>query len=253
MRKVLIAVGVVALVAVALIGAGMWYVVKTSPPPGGPAVPPTVTGTVSRNAGASAPEAIAPPAAPTIEPEAASPAAGQLSPLVPDSQNWPVCSTRCGRERWLVKTLDDPARDQVDMTRIVDATVTQLASLNTATATLVNGSRRAPIETTVYRVNALLVGVLNESDHDYHLILADPNNQQATMIAEIPDPGCEAACASGFASRYARARQLVDQHFSSRTALVRVTGVGFIDFNHGQTGAAPNQVELHPVLTIEYP
>jgi hypothetical protein len=33
---------------------------------------------------------------------------------------------------------------------------------------------------------------------------------------------------------------------------VRVTGVGFFDFLHGQTGVAPNGIELHPVLKIEF-
>ena len=33
---------------------------------------------------------------------------------------------------------------------------------------------------------------------------------------------------------------------------VRVTGVGFFDFAHGQRGAAPNEIELHPVLEIEF-
>jgi hypothetical protein len=33
---------------------------------------------------------------------------------------------------------------------------------------------------------------------------------------------------------------------------VRVTGIGFFDFAHGQTGAAPNQIELHPVLDIRF-
>jgi hypothetical protein len=32
---------------------------------------------------------------------------------------------------------------------------------------------------------------------------------------------------------------------------VRVRGVGFYDFNHGQRGRAPNCIELHPVLSIE--
>jgi hypothetical protein len=31
---------------------------------------------------------------------------------------------------------------------------------------------------------------------------------------------------------------------------VHVTGIGFFDFIHGQTGVAPNGVELHPVLSI---
>jgi hypothetical protein len=28
----------------------------------------------------------------------------------------------------------------------------------------------------------------------------------------------------------------------------RVTGVAFFDYKHGQTGVAPNAIELHPVL-----
>jgi hypothetical protein len=31
-------------------------------------------------------------------------------------------------------------------------------------------------------------------------------------------------------------------------ARASVTGVAFFDFNHGQTGVAPNAIELHPVL-----
>ena len=32
----------------------------------------------------------------------------------------------------------------------------------------------------------------------------------------------------------------------------RITGVGFFDRSHGQTGAAPNVIELHTVLKIEW-
>ncbi len=31
-----------------------------------------------------------------------------------------------------------------------------------------------------------------------------------------------------------------------------VTGVGFFDFKHGQSGVAPNAIELHPILAIRY-
>ena len=31
-------------------------------------------------------------------------------------------------------------------------------------------------------------------------------------------------------------------------ARARVTGVAFFDFPHGQTGVAPNAIELHPIL-----
>jgi len=33
---------------------------------------------------------------------------------------------------------------------------------------------------------------------------------------------------------------------------VRITGVGFFDRAHGATGAAPNVIELHPVLKVEW-
>jgi hypothetical protein len=33
---------------------------------------------------------------------------------------------------------------------------------------------------------------------------------------------------------------------------VQITGVGFFDFPHGQHGAAPNVIELHPVLDIVF-
>jgi hypothetical protein len=32
---------------------------------------------------------------------------------------------------------------------------------------------------------------------------------------------------------------------------VRVRGVGFYDFNHGQRGRSQNCVELHPIIGIE--
>jgi hypothetical protein len=28
----------------------------------------------------------------------------------------------------------------------------------------------------------------------------------------------------------------------------KVTGLAFFDFNHGQTGVAPNAIKLHPIL-----
>jgi hypothetical protein len=31
-----------------------------------------------------------------------------------------------------------------------------------------------------------------------------------------------------------------------------MTGVGFFDRIHGQTGVAPNGIELHPVLDIQF-
>src|SRR5262249_5665140 len=40
--------------------------------------------------------------------------------------------------------------------------------------------------------------------------------------------------------------------FQTANIPVQVTGVGMFDFLHGQTGVAPNGIELHPVLNIVF-
>lgn len=46
-----------------------------------------------------------------------------------------------------------------------------------------------------------------------------------------------------------RRKQMMDARNAVRLcSRARVVGVAFFDFNHGQTGVAPNAVELHPIL-----
>jgi len=35
-------------------------------------------------------------------------------------------------------------------------------------------------------------------------------------------------------------------------APVEITGIGFFDRPHGQTGRAPNNIEIHPILSIQF-
>jgi len=94
-----------------------------------------------------------------------------------------------------------------------------------------------------------------ESDVDYHIVVQDENGN--TMVTEIPCPCCVAAV-SPFASAIANARQQFDAHLTATTFFqsvsipVQITGVGFFDFIHGQTGVAPNGIELHPILDIRF-
>ncbi len=66
-------------------------------------------------------------------------------------------------------------------------------------------------------------------------------------------PRASAPLDASFATppRDSRAPQPLFQSAIEPTA-VRVTGVGFFDRSHGATGAAPNVIELHPVLKIEW-
>ncbi len=165
-----------------------------------------------------------------------------------------LAQTQCGVERWSVKTGTDPDASSVDVTTSVPTTVAALVALP-APDTLPNNQRIEPVETTVWVVDATLSGYKRESDSDYHLVLSDENGN--TMIVEIPSPGCVGVNSPFFdAIGSARASFDAELHATSsfRTANipVRVTGVGFFDFLHGQTGVAPNGIELHPVLDIVF-
>lgn len=73
----------------------------------------------------------------------------------------------------------------------------------------------------------------------------------------IPNPSC-VANASPFHDTIHDLRDCFEQHFNhvkskkNINARVHVTGVGFFDFIHGQTGVAPNGIELHPLLGITF-
>jgi len=181
------------------------------------------------------------------------PTASDTPRQVPRGES-PTCGGQCGVERWAVKTLSDPDRERVRL-QPVDATVEELVALQRPS--LLSAFARAdPVEVTVYRMQVRLLALLGEADGDYHLILASVRDPTITMIAEVPDPRCAGACASGHAETYARVRQkLMDRLNSPQSEvrpLIQVTGVGFFDFLHGQRGVAPNGIELHPVLDVEF-
>jgi hypothetical protein len=102
-------------------------------------------------------------------------------------------------------------------------------------------------------VDATLTLIKLESDQDYHLVIQDASGN--TMIAEIPAPTCvpsSSPMSAGVTSARAAADAMfnVTTSFQSVNVPVRITGVGMHDFPHGQTGAAPNQIELHSVIDI---
>jgi hypothetical protein len=99
-----------------------------------------------------------------------------------------ACGRHCGVERWSVKTLSDRDRGRVNF-RPRPTTVAALAALERPVF-LPEGGRAKPVERTTFVLRAYLAGWQPENDGDIHLILADPDQQTVTMIAEIPDPEC---------------------------------------------------------------
>ena len=160
----------------------------------------------------------------------------------------------CGVERWSVKTGTDADRSLINLQSTTSTTIAALTALS-APSTLPSDNRVQPTETTVFRLSATLTEFKMEADSDYHLVLADTSGH--TMIAEIPDPACVGST-SPLASSISKARGEFDAKYNITTSFttvnvpVTVTGVGFFDFLHGQTGVAPNGIELHAVLDIQF-
>lgn len=161
----------------------------------------------------------------------------------------------CGVERWDVKTLADNGSASIDFTPL--ASSVERLSMYPAPKNLRTLTHRVrPTETHVWEVMVLILGYKLESDGDYHIVVASPANPKLTMIAEVPDPQC---MPEAYRPRITTARQWVDSTLGkpggyrilSTPMLVIMTGVGFFDFLHHQTGVAHNGVELHPILSIE--
>jgi hypothetical protein len=165
---------------------------------------------------------------------------------------------RCGVERWSVKTGTDADVTSVDTAHPKDGKIAELIALP-APHPIPPNNRVTPTETTVFVVNATLTDYKLESgssgDSDYHLVLQDESGK--TMVAEIPSPTCVDGT-SPFSAQIAAARANFDSHLTASSSFqtanipVQVTGVAMFDFAHGQRGAAPNVIEIHPVLDIVF-
>jgi hypothetical protein len=164
----------------------------------------------------------------------------------------------CGHWRWPVKTGSDATRHQVSRT----VSLTTVAYLDgrvppaSFPAYAQNHRIKWP-EFRTWQINGVtLVAVKLEDDGDIHLRLRSPAGN--LMIGEIPLPGCVVA-ASLWKAGIASARHAVTSrysvslshwHYVNRTISIR--GLGFFDEEHGVTGAAPNDIELHPVIWIRF-
>jgi hypothetical protein len=142
-------------------------------------------------------------------------------------------SGACGVERWTVKTLQDRPH-------LLRARKTTIHYLITRPAPSSLPDTRLPFERHVFTVIAAVVLVRPEDDSDLHLVLQQGGNH---MIAEAPAPYCDRRAKPRLHREMAVARRHV-----RLCAKARVTGVAFFDYDHGQTGVAPNAIELHPIL-----
>jgi hypothetical protein len=171
----------------------------------------------------------------------------------------PVSALSCGVERVAVKNLADAQAADAFNSPVKQMTVSDLAAmpLRPKGVLLKHDSQRFPEELFRIRVDALMVGYKLETDGDYHIVIADPDNLRVTMIAEIPSPVCVTL---DLFKETLLLRAQFDADFGKPTSKfkrlpqrvpVTVEGILFRDFLHGQTGVAPSGTEIHPVLALD--
>lgn len=161
----------------------------------------------------------------------------------------PKCT---GKDRWDVKTLTDTGQARVNYT-----------PLNTTVATLINIPLNVPIESNTprfgvelytYTVPCRIREYKLSDDGDYHLVMMDLNDPSKTMIGEIPDQYCPSVQQSPHVDKFIQARKDFQNSLlvtgQVDTGVYLITGVAFFDKVHGQLGAAPTAIEIHPILSI---
>jgi hypothetical protein len=161
----------------------------------------------------------------------------------------------CGVERWAVKTCYDADTANVNFSNIVPSSVAYQRSLVKPNLPGDNTTRLSS-EDTVYSLDVHLLKCVLETDQDVHVVITTIGNTSETMVAEIVNPDCPNIANT---SRYTGFKLLRDwfiatysptTSFKNISADVHLTGVGFFDFLHGQTGIPPNGREIHPILTM---
>ena len=176
-----------------------------------------------------------------------------------------------GTERWNVKVANDPDAVQISPNPQGPHKVSDLNQI--LPGPIAAGGRMAA-EKKRYTVRGLLSYFKKEDDGDYHVVITDPPGDFArgetspngrSMVVELPNADClrgksgKGPATSVLGQSMAEARASFEEQVRgisgtkiNRPIPVTVTGVGFFDRAHGQTGAAPNVIELHPVLKIEW-
>ncbi len=152
---------------------------------------------------------------------------------------------RCGEQRWPVKTLADRDASLVD-TIPTPTSVAELVAIPRPPNPLAQDGRTGPIELTTFLLRARLVRVPPQDDLDFHLVVRDLDTDSLTLVTEVPDSTCVTDPRLG--RKYNEVRRTLRS--IPRDAVIEFTGVGFFDYEHGQSGMADNGIEIHPLLSL---
>lgn len=195
---------------------------------------------------------------------------------------FPVTAFLCGTERWPVKVCKDAKAkvlfqdDKISTHKLkpaVETTIEQMIDFEAPAHLGITTPRFAEEpEDKIYTLEATLFDYKWEKptkkknkktgkvsivgDDDYHLAIKDESGN--TMIAEIASKSCVGQTPEPLKTMMKEARDEFDAHLTATSRFkpanlrIRITGPGFFDKLHGQRGLAPNGIEIHPILKIEF-
>jgi hypothetical protein len=176
--------------------------------------------------------------------------AAAVAAVTPSHGHASATQSACGVELWPLKTLSDPQRGLVNL-HPRNTSVRAINALPRPYPT--PRTRNTVYERRAWRVKAQIVHFKLEDDSDIHLVLYWGGRY---MIAEMPFAGCLprttrdrraiVVARVGFVRRCG----FPTSDWQSLGAVAYLSGVGFWDVPHGQTGAARNYAELHPVTAL---
>jgi hypothetical protein len=177
-------------------------------------------------------------------------AAASVAATMPPQAATRPARAACGVELWSLKTLSDPQRRTVNL----HPRNTSVAAINALPMPQPTPrTRNTAYERRTWRVKAQIVSFKLEDDSDIHLILYWAGRY---MIAELPLAAClpsttrDRRAIAAARATFVRRCGFPSSERQPLGAVALVSGVGFWDVPHGQTGAARNYAELHPVTGI---
>jgi hypothetical protein len=161
----------------------------------------------------------------------------------------------CGVERWFVKTLADQDASTIALSQVTPISIDELNALPSHCEG--GPDRRAfPEEFRVYEIVGRVIYVAHEDDRDYHIVLEDPTDASSSVVTELADTRCAGASISPHLAALRSVEGMLasvlgsDSPASLVGTTLRVQGVGFYDFDHGQRGRSKNCIELHPIVSL---
>jgi hypothetical protein len=98
------------------------------------------------------------------------------------------CGVHCGTERWKVKALIDSTAGNIDST-VATKTIAWLR--NQPRPSGLQDLTRAPgLESQTFKVKGRVIRFKKEDDKDFHVVIAQTNNFDITMVVERPHLNC---------------------------------------------------------------